>query len=214
MGINNEMNVNAQLDLLTPEPEWQPDLNGALARFERQRLRTLRTGWRTVIAASLVVACVCLAAVMEFRGVSAADRVLKDRQPAPDFALPDANGATIKLSSYKHKVVLLNFWATWCGGCKVEIPWFIEFENKYRDRGFQVVGVSMDDDGFRSVKPFSLEHKLSYPVVIGNERLAKLYGVESMPETVLIDRSGRIAAFHLGLVDQSALEREIRTLLD
>jgi cytochrome c biogenesis protein CcmG/thiol:disulfide interchange protein DsbE len=90
----------------------------------------------------------------------------------------------------------------------------MEFASKYQDRGLQVVGVSMDDRGFQSVKPFLAEKKLNYPVVIGDEKLAKLYGVESMPETVLIDGSGKIAALHLGLVDRQSLEREIRTLLN
>lgn len=213
MGIDNETDVNTQLDLLTPGEAWQPDVNGALARFQ-QRSRSQASSPRTLAAALAVVACVGLAAVMEFRGVSAADRVLKDRQPAPDFVLQDATGETIRLSSYRHKVVLLNFWATWCEGCKTEIPCFMEFASKYQDRGLQVVGVSMDDRGFKSVKPFLAEKKLNYPVVIGDEKLAKLYGVESMPETVLIDGSGKIAALHLGLVDRQSLEREIRTLLN
>src|SRR5690349_7612651 len=76
------------------------------------------------------------------------------RENAPDFALKDVDGKTVHLSGYRGKVVLLDFWATWCGPCKLEIPWFMEFERKYKDRGFAVLGVSMDDDGWQSVKPF------------------------------------------------------------
>src|SRR6202161_301754 len=93
-------------------------------------------------------------------------------QPAPDFILSDSTGSSVKLSSYKGKVVLLDFWATWCGGCKVEIPWYVEFQNKYRNDGLTAIGVSMDGDGWNSVKPFLEEHKLNYPVVIANQDLA------------------------------------------
>ena len=124
----------------------------------------------------------------------------QDRHVAPDFALKDANGATVHLSDYKGKVVLLDFWATWCGPCKVEIPWFIQFEQKYKDKGFAVLGVSMDEDGWSAVKPFIEEHKMNYRVALGNDRVSDLYGgIDSMPTTLLIDRSGRIAKVHIGL---------------
>ena len=136
------------------------------------------------------------------------------RKPAPGFALTDSKGATVKLSDYKGKVVLLDFWATWCGGCKVEIPWFMEFENKYKDGGLAVIGVSMDEDGWKAVKPFIEQKKLNYPVVIGTEDLAKKYGgVDALPVTFLIDREGKIASTHTGLVDKAAVEHEIQKLL-
>jgi peroxiredoxin len=135
------------------------------------------------------------------------------RKSAPGFTLDDAKGAAVKLSDYKGRVVLLDFWATWCGGCKVEIPWYMEFENKYKDNGLAVIGVSMDEDGWKSVKPFLEKTKLNYPVVIGNEGLAKQYGLEAMPMTLLIDQNGQIAASHVGLVDKDKVESEIRMLL-
>jgi peroxiredoxin len=135
-------------------------------------------------------------------------------QPAPDFTLTDSTGSPIKLSAYKGKVVLLDFWATWCHGCKVEIPWYVEFQNKYRDDGLTAIGVSMDDDGWKSVKPFLKEHQLSYPVVIGNQDLANRYGgLTSLPMTLLIDRSGKIAESHAGVVDKDAFENKIKALL-
>src|SRR5258708_14060221 len=110
-------------------------------------------------------------------------------RPAADFTLTHSAGSAVKLSAYKGKVVLLDFWATWCGGCKVEIPWYVEFQNKYGHDGLTAIGVSMDDDGWKSVKPFLEEHKLNYPVVIGNQDLAGRYGgTPSLPITLLIDR--------------------------
>jgi peroxiredoxin len=135
-------------------------------------------------------------------------------QPAPDFILSDSTGSSVKLSSYKGKVVLLDFWATWCGGCKVEIPWYVEFQNKYRNDGLTAIGVSMDGDGWKSVKPFLEEHKLNYPVVIANQDLTTRYGgLPSLPMTLLIDRDGRIAESHAGMVDKDAFENKIKTLL-
>jgi peroxiredoxin len=135
------------------------------------------------------------------------------RRPAPNFSLSDSKGASVRLSDYKGRVVLLDFWATWCHGCKTEIPWYMEFQKKYKDKGLSVIGVSMDDDGWKSVKPFVEENKMNYAVVIGNEDLAKLYAVDNLPVTLLIDRTGNIAVSHAGMVDKAAFESEIRALL-
>jgi cytochrome c biogenesis protein CcmG/thiol:disulfide interchange protein DsbE len=135
------------------------------------------------------------------------------RKAAPDFTLDDSNGAPLKLSGYKGKVVLLDFWATWCHGCGTEIPWFIEYQNKYKDSGLAVIGVSMDDDGWKVVKPFIEEKKMNYAVVLGNADVAKLYKVDAMPVTVLIDREGKIAASYEGVIDRAACEAKIQSLL-
>lgn len=138
-----------------------------------------------------------------------------DRKLAPDFSLKDATGKTVKLSDYRGKVVLLNFWATWCGPCKIEIPWFIEFQQQYKDRDFAVLGVSLDDDGWTSVKPYVEQKKINYRVMIGTEELSTLYGgVESLPTTFMIDRGGRIATMHEGLVSKGEYQTEIQDLLD
>ena len=136
-----------------------------------------------------------------------------DRPPAPDFSLPGANGSAVRLSKYQGKVVLLDFWATWCHGCKTEIPWYMEFSQKYKKDGLTVIGVSMDDDGWKAVKPFVKEKGMKYPVVIGNEELGKQYGLGEMPLTLLIDRRGNIAYSHAGVVDKDEFERQLRDLL-
>ena len=138
----------------------------------------------------------------------------RERKATPDFSLKDATGSTVKLSDYKGKVVLLNFWATWCGPCKIEIPWFMEFQKTYKDRDFAVLGVSMDEDGWDSVKPYVEEHKMNYRVLLGNDQVSQLFGsIDSLPTTIVIDREGRIASMHVGLVAKKTYEHEIEQLL-
>ncbi|MCL4782638.1 MAG: TlpA family protein disulfide reductase [Bryobacterales bacterium] len=137
------------------------------------------------------------------------------RNEAADFALEDANGQTLKLSDLRGKVVLLNFWATWCGPCKVEIPWFIEMEREFKDQGFAVVGVSMDEDGWKAVKPFMQDMKVNYRMVLGTEEMAQLYGgVEALPTSYVLDRNGKVASVHMGIVSRKVFEEEIRALLE
>ncbi|HEY6989656.1 MAG TPA: redoxin domain-containing protein [Bryobacteraceae bacterium] len=140
---------------------------------------------------------------------------IKNRKPAADFTLRDANGAAVKLSDYRGKVVLLNFWATWCGPCTLEIPWFIEFEQQYKTQGFAVVGVSMDEDGWNAIKPYVAAHKMNYRVLLGDDSVSQLYGgVESLPTTFLIDRKGRVAfPPHIGLAGKNEYLKEIQSLL-
>ncbi len=164
--------------------------------------------------AAIALAGALLAGCSSTRTTSAATALTKDRKAAPDFNLKDAKGMPVKLSDYKGKVVLLNFWATWCGPCKVEIPWFIEFEKTYKDRGYATLGVSMDDDGWQAVTPFVKQNALNYRVTVGNDRVAQLYGgIDSLPSTFLIDREGRIACVHLGLVSKRDYEAEILQLI-
>ncbi len=159
---------------------------------------------------SAAVICVFLA------GCSRHPTLHKDRKEAPDFALKDVNGKTVHLSDYKGKVVLLDFWATWCGPCKIEIPWFIDFEQEYKNKGFAVVGVSMDEGGWDAVKPFIQQEKMNYRVLLGDEDVGQKYGgLDSLPTTLLIDRSGKIAAVHVGVEKgKNELRDEISYLLE
>jgi peroxiredoxin len=121
-------------------------------------------------------------------------------QATPGFSLKDSNGQTVHLADYKGKVVLLDFWATWCGPCKMEIPWFIDFERQFKDQGFAVVGVSMDEDGWSAVKPYVQNMKMNYRVVLGDDNVSTAYGgLDSLPTTLLIDRQGKIASVHVGV---------------
>jgi peroxiredoxin len=146
-------------------------------------------------------------AILESREVKAG------RKP-PDFTLKDASGKRQRLADYTGKVVLLNFWATWCGPCKTEIPWFVEFEKKFQPQGFTVLGVSMDEDGWKVVNPYLAEHKINYPIVLANEELNQLYGgIDALPTTLVIGRDGKVKFLHAGLVSREEYEKEIRQLL-
>jgi peroxiredoxin len=136
------------------------------------------------------------------------------RKAAPDFTLNDAAGVPVQLSQFRGKVVLLSFWATWCVPCKTEIPWFIEFQQAYRDRGLVVLGVSLDDDGWKPVKPYIDKMKIDYRVMVADKDIAPLYGgLEPIPVTLIIDKAGRIAVTHIGLCPKDEYEAAIRSML-
>ena len=135
-------------------------------------------------------------------------------KPAPAWELKDVEGKAIKSTSYLGKVVLLDFWATWCPPCREEIPSFIALQKKYEKQGLVVIGVSMDQEGPSIVKPFIKKNGINYPVVMGNDKLADAYGgIEGIPTTFVIDRQGRIVAKHVGLTEKAMFEKAIQPLL-
>jgi len=172
-----------------------------------------------VYAARLTLAVASVLLVLE--GCSSQPRTVraasvkptKERKQAPDFALKDINGQAVRLSDYRGKVVLLDFWATWCEPCKIEIPWFEEFERQNKDKGFAVLGVAMDEEGWQVVKPFAQHMGLNYRLVVGDDTIADQFGVGAFPTTFLIDREGKIASTHVGLSSKSDFEDGIQELL-
>lgn len=136
-----------------------------------------------------------------------------ERPAAPDFTLQDLSGQQVILSRYHGKVVLLDFWATWCGPCRQEVPHFIGFQKKYHPQGLQIIGVSMDD-GPEPVHAFYEEFKMNYPVAMGTAQVGEQYGgILGLPVAFLIDRNGRISSKHIGETDIAVLEKEIVALL-
>jgi len=244
MEKNNDSNmdrwVEDRLASLGPESDWQPDASRGLARFRQERMkanyRYRRRGW---MAAGAVVAGLPLMAFPATRtfaqrcvsacvsqsnwvrdlfvaGGARSTAYVKPgaRKMPPDFALNDASGKSVKLSEFRGKVVLLNFWATWCAPCRVEIPWFVEFQKAHENGDFAVLGISLDEDGWDAVKPYIDQQKVNYGIMIGNDEVAQLYGATSLPTTLIIDKSGRIAATHVGICGKNEYEADIRAVLD
>ena len=136
-----------------------------------------------------------------------------DHPEAPAISLTDIEGKKLDLADYKGKVVVLDFWATWCEPCRIEIPGFIEMQDKYANQGFSVIGISLDDEP-EPVVQFYKEFKMNYPVAVGNQRVGELYGgIFGLPTTFLIGRDGRIYAKHSGAISPSVIEDEVQQLL-
>jgi peroxiredoxin len=160
-------------------------------------------------ASALIFTLTCASPAAAQSAVQATLQPAAERKAAPNFTLKDASGKPVTLKDYRGKIVLLDFWATWCHGCKEEIPWFSDFQRMYRAKGFVVVGVSMDEGGWSVVKPFLADTKVPYPVLLGDDPTSQRYGIQSLPDTFLIDRHGNIAAAYTGLVDKDNLQANI-----
>jgi len=139
--------------------------------------------------------------------------VAKQHGPAPDFNLPLIDGGQLRLSSYRGKIVLLDFWATWCVPCREETPHFVDLQQKYGGEGLQIIGVSMDDST-DPVRTFYQQFHINYPVVMGTADVGGAYGgVLGLPIAFLIDREGRIYAKHIGATDAVVFDKDITVLL-
>jgi peroxiredoxin len=177
---------------------------------------------------SLTFACIALALALASQsapGQQGAPSTLlaaAQRKPASAFSLVDASGKTVQLSDYKGKVVLLNLWATDCGGCLIEIPNLINLQQAYKDKGFTVVGISVDityshlkgpDEAWSKVKPFVAAHNINYPILMGDDTALINYATKTVPASFLLDKSGNVATTYIGVVDKNAVESNIKALL-
>jgi peroxiredoxin len=177
-------------------------------------MNTMPARINLVTASAMLLVFVGFAAGADQPTVHAPLHSVNDRKPAPNFVLKDASGKTVQLKDYRGKVVLLDFWATWCTGCKKEIPWFSEFQGKYGAKGFAVVGVSLDEGGWNVLKPFLSDNKVPYRMLLGDDSTAREFGITNLPDTFLIDRQGRVAAtYRERLVDKDDVEANIRAIL-
>jgi cytochrome c biogenesis protein CcmG/thiol:disulfide interchange protein DsbE len=167
------------------------------------------------LAVAAVAALLGVVACSPQKPARQAVRESKDRKRATNFELKDASGKLVHLADYRGKVVLLDFWATWCEPCAIEIPWFTEFERKYKDRGFEVIGVSMDDEGWKVISPFVNAKRINYRILLGDDKTGDQYGgIDALPTTFVIDREGRMARVHVGLAQKKDFQDAIEKLLD
>jgi cytochrome c biogenesis protein CcmG/thiol:disulfide interchange protein DsbE len=185
---------------------------------------------RTLVIVGTVIALVALVIVADratrrtpSHAAKAANGV-DIAEMAPDFTLKDLKGNDVSLGQYRGKVVLINFWATWCDPCRVEIPWLIEMQDKYGPRGFVVLGIAMDEDGRKAVEPYVQKERftvngdsgraMNYPILLGNDTVAdKFGGLIGFPTSVLISKDGRQVKRITGLISYDEIAKAIESLL-
>jgi peroxiredoxin len=135
-------------------------------------------------------------------------------KPAPAFTLQDLNGKNVSLSDFRGKVLIIDFWATWCPPCIKEIPDFIELYEQYKDKGFEMVGISLDQAGISVVKSFAQKFKINYPILMTDGKIDKTYGgITNIPTTFVIDPAGNIRKKYVGLIEKDVFEADIKKLL-
>jgi cytochrome c biogenesis protein CcmG/thiol:disulfide interchange protein DsbE len=147
-------------------------------------------------------------------------------KPAPDFTLQDLNGNKVSLDAYQGKALLINFWATWCGPCKLETPWLVELSDEYAGKGFVILGIDAEDDevtpddkaGWAKdralVARFVKQERMPYPVLMGGDSISKTYGgLDAMPTSFWVDRTGKVIAAQMGITSKDDMESKIKTAL-
>ena len=172
--------------------------------------------WGLLVAAPFLIASCSThrGSQSEVQAAAATPSAL-DTTLAPDFALPDLKGRTVHLKDFRGKVVVLDFWATWCGPCKMEIPHFVELMKRHGEKGLEIVGVAMDETGADVVKPFVEKNGLHYHVLLGDDYTANRFGgVNALPTTFVIDRGGHIARKYIGYRSLESFEEDLAPLLE
>ncbi len=175
--------------------------------------------WPVLAIIVLAVTAMLLAGVYHARNYApyskgpAVSGAVKVGQPAPDFELKSMDGRTVRLSDYRGKAVLVNFWATWCEPCKIEMPWFVDLKKQYGPEGFEILGIADDDSGHDAIVKFSQEMGVNYVVLQGTDNVADQFGVEGLPTTFYIDRSGKVIDHTIGLVSHKEIEDDIKRAL-
>ena len=133
---------------------------------------------------------------------------------APDFSLVSLEGKTVRLSDYRGKVVVLNFWATWCPPCRKEIPDFIDTQSRYRERGVEFIGIALDDEGRAVVEPFARQVGINYTVLIGDEEVINKFSAGyAIPETFVMDRNGQIRQHYEGMIGKKEIEKALNAIM-
>ena len=177
---------------------------------------------KRAIPSVCILSCVAVVAAIGQQSIRARVQSEKDRSAAPSFRLANASGKLVRLSDLRGKPVVLNLWATDCGGCRAELPAFMQMDQRYKGKGLAVVGVSLDimysdlknsTEGWARVKLFVKTKGIEYSILLDDGSVEKAFNVTALPATYLIDRAGRVAAIYVGVVDPSDLEANIKILL-
>jgi len=159
-----------------------------------------------IILSAFVLFSACVKEKKEEKKEPAAPAVL-------NFTLKDLEGRTVTLAGLRGKVVLLEFWATWCAPCRTSVPGTVKLYETYGSKGLEVLGISLDDGGWDSVKAFRKDYKITYPVLKGTDDVAEQFGVRTIPMFILLDRDGQVVNHYLGSGNEEIIEKKIKTLL-